>query len=119
MAKLMLYDGDCGFCTSSARIAERLGTDLETSPWQSRSDLAALGVSPERAAETLHVVDGTDLLLGHHAVARALRGSRPRWARIIGHAIEAPLVSPVAAAAYSVVARNRHRLPGSTCQVAR
>lgn len=115
----MLYDGDCGLCTSGAHLAERIGTDLEVVSWQARSDLAALGVSRDRAAATLHVVDGTDMFTGHRAIARTLRGSRPRWARALGQMIETPLVEPVASAAYSFVARNRHRLPGSTCAVGR
>jgi predicted DCC family thiol-disulfide oxidoreductase YuxK len=111
---VLLYDGDCSFCTSCVRLTERrIGPDAEVVPWQ-LADLAALGVSEAEAAEAVQWVGGDGVVRsGHEAVAAMLIASGPAW-RIAGRALLLPGVSWVAAHAYRLIAANRHRLPGGT-----
>jgi predicted DCC family thiol-disulfide oxidoreductase YuxK len=110
----LLYDGDCAFCTTCARLAERrLKPDAEIVPWQF-ADLAELGVTPQQASDAVQWVeaDGT-IRSGHEAVAAMLNSSGP-ICRLGGRLLLLPGISPIAARAYRLVAANRHRLPGST-----
>jgi predicted DCC family thiol-disulfide oxidoreductase YuxK len=111
---VLLYDGDCAFCTSCARLAEkRVKPDAIVVPWQF-ADLAELGVTEEQAADAVQWVqaDGT-VRSGHEAIAAMLRTSGPTY-RFIGRLLLLPGISSIAAKAYGLVATNRHRLPGST-----
>ncbi|MDX6588991.1 MAG: hypothetical protein QOI84_265 [Solirubrobacterales bacterium] len=107
---MLLYDGDCAFCTTSARVLERIGPDAEIVAWQ-LTDLAELGMTEERAAETVQwvAVDGT-VRSGHEAIAAALSTAGGIW-RIVGRMFLLPGISWMAARAYRLVADNRHRLP--------
>jgi predicted DCC family thiol-disulfide oxidoreductase YuxK len=114
----LIFDGDCGFCTSSAtwgaaRLHRRDRRDAELRPWQ-YTDLAALGTTPERAAqEVLWVAPTGEVRGGAAAVASWLRYAGGAYA-VAGRAMELPGVRSLAAAVYRLVARNRHRLPGGT-----
>ncbi len=110
---VLVFDGDCAFCTSCARLLERIGPEAEIVAWQ-LADLDELEITAAQAAEAVRWIeaDGT-VRTGHEAIAAALAaGGRP-W-RIAGWAILLPAVSPLAAAGYRLIARNRHRLPGGT-----
>lgn len=117
---MLVYDGDCGFCTTCVHLLERIGPDVEIVAWQ-LTDLAALGLTEGRAADAVQLVqvDGT-LRSGHEAIAGVL-GSAGRIWRIAGRALLLPLISWIAARAYRLVAGNRYRLPGGTpaCAVTR
>lgn len=111
---MLVFDGDCAFCTSCARLLERSGPQADVVAWQV-ADLDALGITAAQAAEAVRwvAVDGT-VRSGHEALAAALgTTARPAW-RIAGRALLLPGISPLAAAGYRLVARNRHRLPGGT-----
>lgn len=110
---LLLFDGDCAFCTSCARVIERIGPEAEIVAWQ-LADLDELGVTEEQAAAAVQwvEVDGTGCS-GHEAIAAVLVAAGPIW-RIAGRALLLPGISPLAAKAYGLVANNRHRLPGGT-----
>jgi predicted DCC family thiol-disulfide oxidoreductase YuxK len=117
---LLIYDGDCAFCTSCARVLERIGPDAEIVPWQ-LTDLAELGITAEQATDAVQWVhsDGT-IRSGHQAIAAVLTSAGPIWT-IIGRTVSLPGISWTAAKIYRLVANNRYRLPGSTpaCAVAR
>lgn len=115
---LLIYDGDCGFCTRSARwIAERwrpgtarivtsqsLDDTTLTEHGLTRADVtdAAWWVGADGAAER-----------GDRAIAAALRGA-PGWPNTLGRAITMPGLRALAPVGYALVARFRHRLPGAT-----
>jgi predicted DCC family thiol-disulfide oxidoreductase YuxK len=110
---VLVFDGDCAFCTSCARLLERIGPEAAIVAWQV-ADLDELGITEAQAAEAVRWVeaDGT-VRSGHEALAAALSEAGLPW-RIVGRAILLPGVSRLAAAGYRLVARNRHRLPGGT-----
>lgn len=115
---LLIYDGDCGFCTRSVRIATRLPVRMSVLPWQ-EADLAALGTHEERARrEVLWVATSGRVSGGAAAVADLLEACRAPWP-LLGRLMCAPLVRNLADRAYRWVADNRHRLPGTTpaCQL--
>ena len=114
----LVFDGDCGFCTSSARwLDRRLPDDVVVVPWQ-RADLGALGVSTAAAQASVQWVGPAGRAQGARAVGRALQAVGGAW-RPMGWLCRTPPTSWAAQAVYSVVARNRHRMPGGTpaCQI--
>jgi len=117
---VLVYDGDCGFCTTCVHLLERIGPDAEIVAWQ-LTDLTELGITEEQAADAVQLVqiDGT-LHSGHEAVAVVLGTAGPVW-RIVGRALLLPGISWTAARAYQLIADNRYRLPGGTpaCAVTR
>jgi predicted DCC family thiol-disulfide oxidoreductase YuxK len=110
---VLVYDGDCAFCTSSVRLLEKIGPAAEAVAWQ-QTDLGALGLSEETASAAVQWVeiDGT-VRSGHEAVAAALGSAGGIWA-VAGRVLLAPGIAPIAAGAYRLIADNRHRLPGGT-----
>ena len=110
---VLLYDGDCAFCTNCAHLLERMRPDAEIVPWQF-SNLADLGVTEEQAVDAVQWVetDGT-VRSGHEAIAAVLKTAGPVW-RIAGRVLLLPGISWIAAKVYVLVARNRYRLPGGT-----
>jgi predicted DCC family thiol-disulfide oxidoreductase YuxK len=111
---VLIFDGDCSFCTTCARFISRyLPTSAEIVPWQF-ADLAALGTTPERAQrELLGVRPSGRLDGGADAVASLLVDSEGGW-RLLGRLMQLPLLDWIARGLYRVVAANRHRLPGGT-----
>lgn len=111
---LLVYDGDCGFCTRSARLLrERIRTRDDVRPSQ-QLELATLGLTAAQAAEAVqHVADDGTVTSGARAIAATLRAAPQPWAAA-GRVLDAPPVRPLAALGYRLVAANRHRLPGST-----
>jgi len=115
---VLIYDGDCGFCTRSARLAERLPLRARIAPWQ-ELDLAALRTTEQRARHEVLWVNGEGRVFGGAAaVAEVLKHCGLPWSPV-GALLSAPIVRTVADLVYRWVAANRFRLPGSTsaCRV--
>ncbi|HVE26531.1 MAG TPA: DUF393 domain-containing protein [Sporichthya sp.] len=111
---LLIFDGDCGFCSRCARfVARRLPTRAEVKPWQ-RVDLAAYGVSPEQTRHELVWVGADGRIAGGaQAIARLLLDCGGPWA-VPGAFLRVPPFRWVGHGLYRLVARNRYRMPGST-----
>lgn len=110
----LVFDGECGFCTSAVGWIPRLHLSAPlVVPWQ-RADLPALGLTPEQCEQALQWVaaDGTTSS-GAAAVARLLISSGGLW-RPLGALMLLPPLSLVAQRVYRLVADNRSRLPGGT-----
>lgn len=109
----IVYDADCGFCTTSARWLERHGT-CAVQPWQS-TDLEALQLTENDVTTAAWWLDGSGQATasGAQAIAAALRTCGPGY-RLVGWAMTLPVVRLLAAVVYGWVARNRYRLPGAT-----
>lgn len=111
---LLIYDGDCGFCTRSVRLLRTWCTpDIDIEPWQF-ADLPRHRISERQAGLAVQWVgpDGSRAA-GAPAIARALGHARAPWPAV-GALLRLPPFSVLAAAAYRTIARNRYRLPGST-----
>ncbi len=117
--KVLIYDGDCGFCTQSAHWLEaRLATPITVVPWQQIHDLGDLGLTVDDVSTAVYWVDSYGRASrGDAAVARCLMASKGPLA-IVGWLLVLPPISWLAAPAYRLVARNRHRLPGATAACA-
>jgi predicted DCC family thiol-disulfide oxidoreductase YuxK len=116
---IVIYDGDCGFCTWTARHGRRLlPAEVTVQPWQ-RSDLPALGLTEDaarRAVQWVPADDGSQPAesrpqAGYRAIASWLIASGLPWS-IPGRLLLIPPVSWIAAGCYHVIAANRHRIPG-------
>jgi predicted DCC family thiol-disulfide oxidoreductase YuxK len=113
---ILVFDGDCGFCTTSVRWAERwCRPAARFVPWQ-QLDLDAHGLTRDevtRAVQWLPAAREAPVRSGAGAVARTLLRSRWPW-RPLGLLMLLPPVSWVASVVYVIVAANRYRLPGGT-----
>jgi predicted DCC family thiol-disulfide oxidoreductase YuxK len=110
---VLIYDGDCGFCTRSARLIERLPVRVRLVPWQ-EADLATLRTTEARARQEVIWVDPARRVFGGAAaIAEVFKHCRFPWP-LLGRAMSAPLMRILADRTYRWVADNRYRLPGST-----
>ncbi|MDT0382620.1 DUF393 domain-containing protein [Streptomyces sp. DSM 42041] len=111
---LLVYDGDCGFCTTAVGFVQRrLRPRCTAVPWQF-SDLDALGVTEERVQhEVLWVTPVGTVWGGAEAVGKILLNARGAWPVVGGVLMLPPLRRPLRGL-YRLVAANRHRLPGGT-----
>ena len=110
---LLIFDGDCGFCTTSARAGQRwLGLE-NVEPWQFL-DLDSLPVTETQCREAVQWVsaDGT-VASAHEAVIAALRHAGGIWI-VPGRILALPGVRSLAGVVYRTVARYRYRMPGGT-----
>lgn len=110
---LLVFDGDCGFCTSSARAGQRwLGLD-HVEPWQflDLDELHLTQADCERAVQWVDL-DGT-VSSGEHAVVAALRSAGGAWSWL-GSAMALPGIIQLAGVIYRLVAKYRHKMPGGT-----
>jgi predicted DCC family thiol-disulfide oxidoreductase YuxK len=121
---VLIFDGDCGFCTSAARWAEkRFRGGERAKAWQllgpGALDSFGLSVDDVQQAAWWVSADGT-LDRGHRAVGRALQACGG-WRRVAGWLTLTPPTSWLAAGIYKLVVRWRYRLPGGTpaCRIPR
>ena len=112
---VLVYDGDCGFCTSSARWLQRHAAGLELVAWQ-EADLEELGLTTAECVSAVQLVTTSGRASGGQAVSAALRRCRQPY-RGVGTVLGVPALRPVVEFGYRLVAEHRHRLPGSTCAV--
>ena len=110
---VLVFDGDCGFCTSSARWAERRLHLAHVEPWQ-WLDLESLGLTREacRSAVQWVAIDGS-VVSAERAVIAALHSAGGFW-RLLGRLLGLPGIRQLAGVGYRFVARYRYRLPGGT-----
>ena len=114
---LLIFDGDCGFCTASAAWVSR-GWDgrPRAVAWQHLGEkgLIELGLTTEQAQDAAWWVDESNALFrGHRAIGHALMACTG-WRRALGAAVVSPPLGWAAPVAYRLVARYRHRMPGGT-----
>ena len=115
----LVFDGDCGFCTTAVGWLERTLPVFPTATPFQWADLPALGLTEAQARDRVWLVSDGELAGGHRAVSTLLRRQPDRGWRFLGWLLVAPGLSLVAAAGYALVARFRYRLPGGTpaCRV--
>lgn len=112
---LLVFDGDCGFCTRSARwIQRKLPDGVGVEPWQAL-DLDELGLTVDDVTGAAWWLspDRPRPARGHEAIGRALAAAGGAWGTV-GRLIVRRPGSWLARPVYAVIARNRHRMPGGT-----
>ncbi|MFJ8923432.1 Predicted thiol-disulfide oxidoreductase YuxK, DCC family [Streptomyces sp. LamerLS-316] len=111
---VLIYDGDCAFCTSSVRFAERhIKPRCETTPWQF-AEMESFGATRERAEyELLWVTPSGVIHGGAQAVAKLLLSAGRGWA-VPGALLTLPPLRQLAHGVYRLIANNRERMPGGT-----
>lgn len=113
---MLIYDGDCSLCSSSARwIAARWNGPQQAVAWQhlSADQLERLGLTLDDVRSAAWWIDASGTSRGHLAIARALRAA-DGWPAVVGRILLVPPFRWLAAGAYPLIARWRHRLPGGT-----
>ncbi|MEJ8636400.1 MULTISPECIES: thiol-disulfide oxidoreductase DCC family protein [Streptomyces] len=111
---VLVYDGDCAFCTSSvAFIERRVRPRCTITPWQF-ADLRSLGTTQRRAEHELLWITPTGAAYGgSQAVAKLLLRAGKGWA-VLGALLTLPPLRWIARGVYRAVADNRDRMPGGT-----
>ena len=111
---LLVFDGDCAFCTTWVNRLEKLLPSFPTAtPWQ-WVDLDALGLTTDDVTHYAWYIAANHQYAGHLCFSALLR-SQPSFAlRFLGNLIATPPFSWVAALGYMFIAANRSRLPGGT-----
>jgi predicted DCC family thiol-disulfide oxidoreductase YuxK len=120
----LIFDGDCGFCTSAANwTSRRFHHGERAEAWQllPTEMLERYGLTHHDLQEAAWWVDDTGLRKrGHLAVGRSLRANGGVW-KVAGWLTLHPPTRWLASGVYRLVVRWRYRLPGGTpaCKVAR
>ncbi|TDT16614.1 putative DCC family thiol-disulfide oxidoreductase YuxK [Ilumatobacter fluminis] len=110
---LLVFDGDCAFCTTWARRGQRwLGLE-HVEPWQFL-DLDELGLTQDECEQAVQwVTDDGDHCAAEFAVIASLRHAGGVWA-VLGSVMALPGIRQLAGVVYRLVAKYRHKLPGGT-----
>jgi len=122
-APLLIFDGDCGFCTTAAHWAQsqlRHGERVEAWQLLGPDVLESFGLSLRDVEQAAWWIDSEGRpARGHRAAGKVLQAAGG-WHRTAGWLVLTPPSSWVAAGVYRLVVRWRYRLPGGTpaCRVA-
>lgn len=110
----LIFDGDCGFCTSAADfVVRRSQVPIEAHAWQ-LTDVSRFGLVEAQTAARVYLVLGDERFGGHLAFAYLLF-IQPNWLlKAVGWVMTVPPICWLASIGYALVARFRHRLPGGT-----
>ncbi len=110
---ILIFDGDCGFCTRSVNVLKHLPVDAEVTAYQF-ADLEMYGTTEERATHEVLWVDPKGRIYGGaQAIARLLVSAGGFYAAA-GWALRTPPIRWIAAGVYRLIANNRQRMPGGT-----
>ncbi|GAA1705956.1 hypothetical protein GCM10009765_64240 [Fodinicola feengrottensis] len=113
MTAVFVYDGDCAFCSSTARwIERRVRPRVPLVAWQ-HADLGSLGLTAQQCEEAVQWSGPDGRYAGPAAFARLLVSAGRGW-RPLGHFLALRPVRWVADPLYRLIARNRSHLPGGT-----
>ncbi|HEU0075931.1 MAG TPA: DUF393 domain-containing protein [Dehalococcoidia bacterium] len=110
------YDGDCGFCTRVVRLMAALDLRRRVR-WVAFQSLETLPGSLTRAdlQREAYIQRGEVLDGGFYSFRRLSQLLPPLWP--LAPLLWIPGVNRLGEAVYAWVARNRMRLPGSTCEI--
>jgi predicted DCC family thiol-disulfide oxidoreductase YuxK len=110
----LIFDGDCGFCTTSANFIVKESKPTVTAIPYQWADLEEFGLTETQTEKKVYLnIEGNNYA-GHKAVAKLLR-LQSNWAlKALGVIALIPPFSWSAAVLYWLTAKYRHKLPGGT-----
>ena len=116
---MLLYDGDCAFCTRCAEVAVKiLPEGMPVLAWQTIPDVERLGVTPAQLTEAAYFIDAGGVpRRGHEAIAYTIIATR-KWYSPLGRLLLLPPISWIAKVVCAWVAKNRDKMPGGTAACA-
>lgn len=111
---ILIYDGDCAFCSSSVRALQKLlKTKPSMEPYQFL-DLKPYGLTPEQCQlEAKFARNDASIAGGHMAFIEVFKYAGKGW-RFLAFLVALPGFRNIAGFCYRWVAKNRYRLPGGT-----
>lgn len=110
----LIFDGDCGFCTSAASFVVKHSTyPIVAHAWQ-LTDVSRFGLIEQQVAERVYFSTSGQNYGGHLAFAYILFVQENWFLKAAGWIMTVPPVCWLASLGYRLVARFRHRLPGGT-----
>ncbi len=111
---LLIFDGDCGFCTTSVDWLRRALPAMPPAEPYQWTDLEAYGLTRAEASSRVWMVVAGTRYGGHLALSALLRHQPSAAWRFAGWMLATPPFSIAAAIGYRLVARYRSLLPGGT-----
>jgi predicted DCC family thiol-disulfide oxidoreductase YuxK len=115
---VLLYDGECGFCTRTVEVLARLSRSQHAvRPWQAE-DVSRWGLTEAECAEAVQWAGNGRTASGPEAVREYLCGG-PLVVRVLARVLINRLTLPLGWPLYRLIARNRHRLPPRSCAIPR
>jgi predicted DCC family thiol-disulfide oxidoreductase YuxK len=129
MAATALYDGYCSFCKACKRVVDLLDwfRAITWIPFQT-PEARRFGIDQQLLEQRMYVVTESkrwsgfaawkQILLRLPALYLGLAASALLWlwSLIPWLLFFAPVFEPIGEHVYDWIARNRHRVPGSTCE---
>ena len=114
MANILIFDGDCGFCTSTANyIVRKSKAPIEAYAWQ-LTDVTRFGILEPQAKDRVYLVIDGRPHGGHEAFANILYLQKNWLLSAIAFLMLVPPFCWLSRLGYRLIARFRHRLPGGT-----
>jgi predicted DCC family thiol-disulfide oxidoreductase YuxK len=114
MTNILIFDGDCGFCTTTASwINKNSLVPIDAQPYQ-WAKLAEFGLTEKEAAAKVQLISEGKIYAGHHCMAKLLLLQPNPLLKLLGAVMVMPSIDPISAKVYDWVAANRQSLPGGT-----
>lgn len=116
---VLIFDGDCGFCTTTANyIVKNSKTPITAHAWQ-LIDVTEYGILEPQAQRRVYMIDNSHAYGGHEAFAHILRLQKNPILSAIAFVMVVPPLCWLSRIGYALVAKFRHKLPGGTpaCKV--
>jgi predicted DCC family thiol-disulfide oxidoreductase YuxK len=111
----LIFDGDCGFCTSTANyIVAQSRSPITAVAWQ-LTDVTQYGLLEPQTADRVWLVNAAgEKYSGHEAFAQLLILQKRPLLTFVGYLLLVPPVCWLSRLGYRLTARFRHLLPGGT-----
>lgn len=111
---VIVYDGDCAFCSSSIRTLQRLIPRApKMIPYQFINP-ADYGLTLEQCETALQYVGKAGKISQGHEAYRQMLIELGGGYKLLGHLMRTPVYYGIANTVYRWIAKNRHKMPGGT-----
>jgi predicted DCC family thiol-disulfide oxidoreductase YuxK len=115
---LLIFDGDCAFCSSSVRWGERHIRRMPAAQPYQFTDLEPFGLTADECNLAVQYVEPDGRVHSAEDAVSALLVDAGKGWRVLGRAMRLPGLHWLSGVIYRWVARNRSRLPGGTAACA-